>query len=285
MSITSSSMLVELNLSFWKGSKLDKGASDDVTANAGATRNAAQVRKNLMAGTNMCKDISDFAASCHNWHRIKTLPWADRGCRLLPTSLFFDYKTEINQRRDTFNGLVDKFLGNYQNLIYHAQSELGSLFNASDYPTEEELRDKFGFRLTFLPVPEAGDFRVDVPASELDELKTAYEASFTGRLGEAMSDAWTRLHTVLTAMSEKMTEPEGETEKKTIYHKTLLSNTHDLCELLTHLNITGDPALEKARQQLEQAVKGIDIDDVRDSPAIRADIKGRVDSILKAYVW
>ena len=51
MSITSSAVLTELNISVWTANKLDKGATDNVTNNEYAVKDAAQVRKNLMAGT------------------------------------------------------------------------------------------------------------------------------------------------------------------------------------------------------------------------------------------
>jgi len=58
MSITSSAVLVELNISVWTANKLDRGATDSVTNNANAVKNAAQVRKNLMAGTSQRKENS-----------------------------------------------------------------------------------------------------------------------------------------------------------------------------------------------------------------------------------
>ena len=56
MSITSSSVLAEMNISVWTANKVDKGATDDVTNNASAVKDAAQVRKNLMAGTHQRKE-------------------------------------------------------------------------------------------------------------------------------------------------------------------------------------------------------------------------------------
>jgi hypothetical protein len=93
MSITSSAVLTELNISVWTANKLDKGATDNVTNNASAVKDAAQVRKNLMAGTHQRKAIADYAASCRLWHNTQTLPWADKGARLMPTSLFLGYKS------------------------------------------------------------------------------------------------------------------------------------------------------------------------------------------------
>lgn len=285
MSITSSSVLAELNISVWTANKIDKGATNDVTNNASAVKGAAQVRKSLMAGTHQRKEIADYAAACRLWHGARTLPWADRGPRLMPTSLFMDYKQEANIRRDTFSTLVDTFIQVYPALVQTAHNYLGSLFSADDYPNADTVRSKFGFRLVFSPVPESGDFRLDLPARELDEVKRGYEDSFKDRLAEAMKEPWSRLHKVLVNISERMTDTDtdnGEGEKKR-YHDTLITNAQSLCAMLTHLNVTHDPKLEDARRQLEQTMTGTDIDAIKESATERAYIKRKVDAILKQF--
>ena len=283
MSITNSSVIVEMNLSVWTANKIDKQATENVTCDAGANRNAAKVHKNLMAGTNLRKDISNYAMAANTWHRSLTVPWADKGNRLLPTSLFLTYKTEANERRDRFNAMVEEFITNYPALVRNAQAELGTLFNVNDYPSAEEVRSKFGFRLVFSPVPEAGDFRLDVGAKEMEELRGQYEDSFKDRIADAMREPWDRLHKLLTGMSEKLVELEGDDKK--VYHASFVTNAQTLCEMLTHLNITQDPELERARVQLEKVMNGTDIVDVRDSVVVRADIKNRVDTILGQFDW
>lgn len=287
MSISSSSVLVELNLSVWTANKLDRSATDAVTSNANAVKSAAQVRKNLMAGTGARKDIANYAQACRTWHNTRTLPWADAGVRLMPTSLFMDYKQEANVRRDTFNRMVDEFIQNYPALVQISHNYLGDLFNHDDYPSVDEVRNKFGFRLVFSPVPESGDFRLDLPMQELQEVKQDYEASFSNRLADAMREPWQRLHTVLTAISTKLTDDEtvGDDEPKKRYHETLITNAQSLCGMLTHLNITGDPKLEQARRELEATMAGADIEVIKDSATERASIKSKVDAILKQYEW
>ena len=285
MSITSSSVLVELNISVWTANKLDRGATDNVTSNANAVKNAAQVRKNLMAGTAARKEIADYAAACRLWHNTHTLPWADKGPRLMPTSLFLDYKQEADTRRNTFNRMVDEFINNYPALVQTAHNYLGNLFDPNDYPSADEVRSKFGFRLVFSPVPESGDFRLDLPAQELEEVKQGYESSFNSRLAEAMREPWDRLHKVLTTMSEKLTDKEGEEEVKKRYHDSLIDNAQSLCAMLTHLNVTGDPKLEQARRDLEQTIMGTDMETIKDSATERAAVKDKLDAILKQYEW
>jgi len=285
MSITSSAVLTELNISVWTANKLDKGATDNVTNNASAVKDAAQVRKNLMAGTHQRKALADYAAACRLWHNTHTLPWADRGPRLMPTSLFMNYKQEVNMRRDTFYRMVDEFIQDYPALVRTAHNYLGNLFDAEDYPDAETVRSKFGFRLVFSPVPESGDFRLDLPAQELDEVKQGYEDSFKDRLADAMKEPWNRLHKLLVETSKKLTDVDGEEGEKRRYHDTLITNAQSLCAMLTHLNVAGDPKLEDARRQLEQTMVGTDIETIKESATERAEIKGKVDAILKQYDW
>ena len=285
MSITSSSMLVELNISVWTASKLDKETTASVTEDNAAVRDAATVHKNLMAGTTLRKEIADYAAGCRLWHNTQTLPWSDKGARLMPTSLFMDYKAEANKRRDKFEALVAEFVGNYPDLIQTAQRQnMGGMFRLSDYPSVQEVADKFGFRLVFSPVPEAGDFRLDVPQRDLEEIKQDYERSFNARLAEAMRSPWEQLHKLLGEMSKKLTDVEGDETKKR-YHDTLVTNAQSMCAMLTHLNVANDPNLEEARRQLETTMLGADIEDIKESPAVRADIKTKLDAILKKYEW
>jgi hypothetical protein len=55
--------------------------------------------------------------------------------------------------------------------------------------------------------------------------------------------------------------------------------------LLTKLNVTKDPKLEEARRQLEMAMIGADIEDIKEDPHARSDLKSRVDDILKRFEW
>lgn len=283
MSISNSSMLVEMNISVWTASVVDRKATTRVTDDAKATADAGQFKKNLMAGTTMRKSIADYAALCRTWHNGRTLPWSDKGARLLPTSMFLDYKKEVNSRRDYFNASVDKFLAEYPNLMLAAQQHLGDLFDPADYPNVDEVREKFGFRLVFSPVPEANDFRIQVGNEDMEELRAQYESAYDVRVNEAMQTAWAKLHSMLVGMSEKLVEPEGEKSK--IFHTTFVSNVTELCSLLTHLNITKDPKLEMARRELERAVANVDIADIRSDVGVRTDLKAQVDAVLGKYDW
>ena len=98
-----------------------------------------------------------------------------------------------------------------------------------------------------------------------------------------MKAPWERLHTTLTAMSEKLTYKDGDEKKR--YHDSLLTNAQDLCGLLTKLNVTNDPKLEEARQELERSILGVSIESIKDSGYEREVLKNKVDAIIGKFNW
>ena len=284
MSIASSAVLVELNISVWPANKVDREMTETVNANASAVRDASQTRKNLFAGTTLRKDIEKLAARIRLYHNQHTMPWADKGQRLLPTKLFMEYKQTMNNYEAQFKQMCDNFFIAYPQLVNEAQTHLGTMYRATDYPDLTNVREKFGFRMAIDPIPESGDFRLDIATHDLEEIKQNYEAKFDERLAEAMRTPWERLHSVLTAMSEKLKDEDGEESKKR-YHDSLVTNAVDLCGLLDKMNITNDPKLEDARKQLELTMLGADIETIKDSATVRESMKNKVDAILQKFEW
>jgi len=284
MSISSSALLVELNISVWPASKLDREITDKVNSDAGAVRGASQTKKNLFAGTSLRKDIADFAARVRLYHNRHTLPWADKGERMLPTALFLDYKQTINGYERTFEMMCDNFFIEYPRLVAEAPTALKGLYKAEDYPEIEEVKQKFGFRRTVKPVPEAGDFRLDIPAEDLEEMRSEFVNQQDKKLVDAMREPWERLHKTLVGMSEKLTDVEGDDGKKR-YHDTLITNPLELCELLTKLNVANDPKLEEARRQVELTMMGANIESIKEDAHTRNELKSKVDNILKRFEW
>ena len=284
MSISASAVLVELNISVWPASKIDREMTEQVNTGASAVRDASQTKKNLFAGTSLRKDIEKFAARVRLYHNTHTLPWADKGQRLLPTKLFMEYKQTMNNYEQTFEFMCDNFFIEYPRLVAEAPTNLGTMYRAEDYPDLDEVRTKFGFRRAIDPIPESGDFRLDVSANDLEELRVHYEKQHTDRLADAMKAPWDRLHTMLTGISEKLTDKDGEDEKKR-YFDSLITNPLELCELLGKMNVTNDPKLEEARRQLETAMLGANIETIKESAVVRGEVKAKVDAILNKFQW
>ena len=283
MSISSSAVLVSLNVSCWPASVKDRKVTEQVITSANADADAGKFMKDLFAGTSVRKNIELKAAQIRARHQKLTLPWADKGDRLLTTAMFMEYKTWLNQSEAEYTQLCDTFYDSYPQLLAEAPVRLKSLYDPEDYPSIEEMRNKFGFRLVFSPVPDAGDFRLDLPKQELDAMRMQYESHANERVEAAMKDQWGKLHDMVARMSEKLIEPEGDDKRR--WHDTFITNAQEMCAMLTHLNITRDPELEAARRELERAIAGVEIDHIKDDSAVREDVKIKLDAILKQYEW
>ena len=121
MSIGASAVLVELNISVWPAAKIDREITSQVNASASAHKDASQTKKNLFAGTSLRADIEKFAARVRLYNNQHTLPWADKGERMLPTKLFMDYKQTMNGYERTFDMLCDNFFDEYERLVEEAK--------------------------------------------------------------------------------------------------------------------------------------------------------------------
>lgn len=276
--IQNSAMLVDLNISLWTARKMDKKVSQEIDNAKNTRAKGGNYHKSLLAGTHKLDQVQKLVSAARIWHYTNTLPWSDGGSRLLPMKNFFEYKTKLNEFEQEFETVVRDFINEYPTLVSAAAFTLGDLFDSQEYPTADALVDKFKFKYVFLPVPSAGDFRVDVEDTYVKELKAQYESFYEAKLGDAMSDAWGRLHDCLTKMSEKLAG-----EEKQIFRDTLVTNAVDLCELLTKLNVTNDVKLEQARQGLERALIGITPDELRKHDDARLDVKAKVDAILDMF--
>jgi len=287
--IQNSAMLVDLNISVWTGRKMDKKVSDEIDAAKNTKARGGNYHKHLLAGTQKLDGLQKLVSAIRIWHYTNTLPWSDGGSRLLPMTNFFEYKKRLNDFEQQYNDAVAEFLTDYPTLVTAAAFQLGDLFDAGEYPDVEKLKDKFRFRYVFMPVPEAGDFRVDVNEAGKKELQEQYEKFYSTKLGEAMQDAWTRLHECVKHMSEKLADAATPRQTKDglnhtqIFRDSLIDNANELCDLLTKLNVTADPKLEQARQELERVLNGKTADALRNSDDLRRDTKAKVDEILGMF--
>lgn len=276
INIASSNVLVELNISLWTARKLDKGVSKEVSTSKGATTSAGNYNKHLLAGSDALAKIQKLASEIREYHMRQSLPWSSSGgIRLLPMTQFFDYKQKMDEYEEVFMERVNEFINNYPKIVDAMAYKLGALFNRSEYPSAEDIRSKYKMGCTFMPVPEANHF--DTINSEMQkDLKEQYEKAYNDRIQFAMNSAWTRLHDTLTHMLERL---QGEDKK--IFRDTLVTNALELTGLLSSLNITKDPKLESARQELEKAVVGVDAQDLRENDYLRKHVANKVNEIME----
>lgn len=283
ISIGSSALLVEVNISSWSARKLDKKVTEEVNITKGASRSASRTNKNLLADDEKLEAINKYAANFRNWLYAETLPWSNSGLRLIPTAKFFEFKQTMDKYKNEFEGLVSEFVQEYPTRIAAQAFKLGSMFDRSEYPDAQEIAGKFKFNYCFSPVPEAGHFLVDLGEEMEKELKEEYAKAYEDRVNGAMKDLWTRLKESLDKIAERLTPDESGKNK--IFRDSLVDNVLELCGMLRDLNVTNDPNLEKARREVEMLLSGVVAEDLRKSDDIRNDVRSEVELILNKFGW
>lgn len=285
--IDTCAMIVEFNASVWTARKLDRGVTDEVIAGKHAkAADAARVNKHLLAGRNELEVIQRHVNMARQYVYEQTMPWSDNGQRLLPAAKFLVFDGRMNDLGQEFTKLVDDFVRVYPTLISAQALQLGTMFKRDDYPSAHEIHSKFNWTLGYLPVPRAGDFRIDVGDEAQKELQGKLEELANKRVQEAHATLWQRLHEHLKRMSDrlKVDTISGE-EKPRKFHDTLVSGGLELCDVLKDLNITKDPALEQARATLERMLSGLDPDDLRKDMTTRAGVQKEVEMMLNKFSW
>jgi hypothetical protein len=283
--IDSCAMLVEFNASVWTARKLDKKTTDEVvTSKNAAAKDAARVNKHLLAGRNELDVINTYVGSIRTYVYENTMPWSDSGIRLLPTSQFITFNQRMADSEQSFFSYVEDFIRVYPSLITAQAMALGDMFKRDDYPDVSEIERKFAFKLNYLPVPRAGDFRIDVGNDAQKELQEKLAKLADERVEAAMSDVRDRLKTHLTRMQDRLGYDNVDGDRKTRkFHDSLVTGALELCDMVKHLNIINDHTLEQARVGLVQALQGVDAKELRTNEAVRDDVRKNVDALLNKF--
>lgn len=283
-SISSSSVLVELRISTWTARKKDKAASAKIARDSGASAKAGNYNKNLLAGCTELEDLKKFVGNARNTHYAMTLPWSDMGLRLIPTSEYFDYLNVMTDLEQEFHRLYQLFEDAYQWRTSTAMAELGNMFDHSEYPPVEEIRRKFGWSLSVQPLPEAGDFRLDMPNEQQEVLKQQYDSFYRGAIESAMDDIWARLHknleTVLRQLSPKDELDAKGNQKYNKLYDSVFDTSLELIRMMRDFNLTGDTQMTAIADQLEDALYGVNTDALKNSETLRLDKQQQVKDII-----
>jgi hypothetical protein len=280
-SITSSAMLVELMISVWTGKKRDKAASEEVSRNKNADKGVASVNKKLLGDCAELDALQKFSANVRNMHYNATLPWSDMGPRLLTTTRYFKYNADFTALQAEFGRLVDTFLAAYDWEIMQSQAKLGDLFDVTEYPSGDDLRNKFRFKLNYIPLPDAGDWRIDIGNEAQTVLRDQYSTYYTEQLASAMNDVWRRLFDTLTTLSRQLADQTEDGKTPKIY-ASVFDRALEIVDMMDTCNVTNDPSMQLMQRKLAMAFRGVTVESVKDDNFLRRETKRAVDEAIKS---
>jgi len=284
ISLASSGMIVHVEVNVWSATKQDKDISEEVTALKRADKDAGRFVKHLLAGDPTHKELLNFRQTVYNWVKRKTYDWAGPS-RYLPLASLQSFKSEFNQIEEQHKDLLDKFVQRYPDIIANMAFKQGDMFDANEYPSVDEMRDRFRINLYITDVP-TGDFRNAIANDIAEDLKQHYQKETNDKIQEIMRDASVRLVDFIKRIANSCREVEpdanGKVRRPKVY-ETTLQQAKEHCNLLKDFNLTNDQRLEEMRVDLLNTIENITAEDIRDSDATRAHVKSEVDKIMSKF--
>jgi len=271
-------MLASLHISSWAGSAIDREVTDTVNQDFKADKKAGRYNKKLVAAS-FLEGVSSAHSAARTAHRTLTLPWEDDGTRVLATVGYLTYVQKMKECKRKAEDAVKEFLTSRDDYIKDAKVRLGDMFNIDDYPSNDDLKEKFDFDVEIKPMPEAADFRAKVSDESMKAIIKDIERRSNQRLENAMNDVFQRVAEVVKKMSERLRgyQPKADGKRADgVIRDSVVYDINDLADLLPALNVTNDP-------RIAELAKAMKADLVEHSPEIlRADTKVRQATISKA---
>lgn len=286
VSLATSGILVNVEVSVWTGTKQDREISDEVTRSKKADREAGRFTKKLFANVSEHRAILNDRQTWYNFVERDTYEWSGRW-KFLPTPRIVDFMKQVEERKKTTEELKDKFRNVYADAVAREAFVQGDMFKASDYPSVDEVMSAFSVRVFTAEVP-VGDFRCQISQDLADDLSKHYEQQTRDLVQDIYRKQVDQMVDVMKSLShccdtETVIEDGEMKVKRRKLYDTTLSKAQELCETFKDFNVTQDPRLEEARAELEKIVSGVTIEQLRNSDTKRVVVKEGVDEVLKKF--
>jgi len=274
MGLNTQLMIVNLTIHKWSGNKLDRTVSEETNDRYQTqSKHAARVYKSLIPREAMAELRKAYNA-VYTYHHKNTLPWGDSGRRVLPAKHYFDYTSKMRELTDKAQREVNMFLRNYTFYLDEAKKMLGKMFNPDDYPTASEIASQFGIDISFEPLPDAGDFRVDLVNEEVEKIREQIAEQQQDMANQAMRELWERTYKVVKNMAQRLGDPHGK------FKNSLVGNVIELTKLLPRMNVTGDEELNKLCHEIEAQLVKYDPKELRENDVARLETAKAADEIV-----
>jgi hypothetical protein len=284
ISLATSGMIVNVEVNVWSATKQDQTISKEVTTAHNADDKAARVVKHLLAGDPTHKKLLNHRQTIYNWVKKRTYDWSGSN-RYLPVSMLQKFKSEFSALENEYEILKQEFVTKYPDIVAGMAFKQGSMFDANEYPSADQVASKFRIKLFVHPVPE-NDFRVAIANDIKEELEKHYASEANSKVEEIMRDATERLvefiKRIAHACREVEAEGDGKVRRPKVYEGTI-DGAKEMCELLKEFNLTGDSRLEDMRQDLLATLNDVTAKDIRESDATRSHVKSEMDKIMNKF--
>ena len=232
MDLNRDAMLVGLHIAAWSGRIYDREASDHVAVAHDASASAGRYNKRLLPKAAFAA-LTATMSEARTKHYENSLPWDDKGARLLTVANYEHYTELMNALRERVVRQRARFIEDYDDYVDHARLDLGKLFRIEDYPSKEALQGKFAIRYRITPVPDADHFIAKLASDDTDRVKRDIERHIEEQLHDAVGDLYRRLGEAVGRVSDRLQEDDNG--KPLVFRNSMIENIRDLVDVVPRL--------------------------------------------------
>ncbi len=278
-------MLVRLTEHQWYPRKFDREISDKIARDYGAASADEAGRYNkLLVQVASIKPLKAAFTEMKTMHYQYTRPWSDRGERVLPVELYFEYVEKVRDAREKIQRLASEFAFNeYDKQRELARTRLNGMFKASDYPLASEVYERFGVDCKFSPLPNAEDCRVwGIGDEAAKQIQADVQASLQGAVDAAHQDIVDQVLQHGREFVAKVTKFHAGDSKK--LYATAVENLRDITNLvLRGLNVTGDIELSALAKTLNDLIDDVNVDQLKHGEQLSLETTSQVEQTIKKF--
>lgn len=282
--ITTSVLIVRTTLGKWNNTVQDKRLKNKIAEVVGADANHLSAGKKLLLSP-VVKELSRLHGQFTNQIiRKKTLPFKPAE-HLIRNVITTEFETAWDAKKDVWDEKLPELRREYNDYIQQDRVLLGDSFNINDYPPVDEVIKcyKAEYEYDFLPVANENlAAMLDLPKAKIAKIEAAVEKRVTGKIDNAMKVVHDRvliaLGDLIAGLERHGLKPDGA-QRASKFSSNNIDKIKEITEILPALNLTGDPALTQAANDLVEKLGDID-----DAETLRKDSGKRIATAERAKI-
>ena len=251
---------VSIKLEGLLGERRDKQASSMVTSTYSVAENRAKASKYLINRKHT--SVKGVIAAAQQVRAVVyryTFPFGDSALRLLPSKAHDEFSRKLKESVAGLNESLDRYYTFYPFLVQQSESELGALFDNSQYPSVEKVKQMFKISIGYLPMPETQNFIADIANEAADEARNTIVQQTRDASQEAFQDVVSRVEKTVSCLVDSLSsykpKVSGNDKVEGIFRDSLIENVKDISRLISVLNFTEDTTITKLSVQLDRLAR------------------------------
>ena len=246
--IQATATLVDMDQTKWTTEKVHSMITEEVRRQHGAAGRAGKYKVNLANGfEHVLQSMTRLMSRAYHTYLRMTLPWGE-GQRLLSNTQLVPFLQEMQKHTDELNKAKASALPKITAGIAVAIQRNGGMCTAADYPSPQDIVDRFTFAFDFTPIPTAACF-TGLPEGFTEVFEDRYNQRVGANLKQGIVNTAEKLHKLLQDFLAV------STAKNPKFHQSTLDNIEQFNDTLKCANLMQDTVLRELTDRVTQVTQ------------------------------